>query len=152
MRIHGYAALFGVPDLEGDVIHAGAFRDALARGTPVPMLVRHEARLVAGAWRTLHEDVRGLFVEGQIDPQTRAGALARRLVGEGVDGLSIGFHARLARSRPGGGRDLFVLDLVEISIVPRPMAPRARFARAPEPKCARSTRAHNHTHERTLHA
>lgn len=125
MRVEGYAALFGVADREGDVIHAGAFRRARS---PAPMLVRHDARLVAGLWTELAEDARGLFVRGVIEMKAPAGALARRLVQRGVDGLSIGYRAVVQRPRPGG-RDLFEIDLIEISIVPEPMVPRARLTR-----------------------
>lgn len=130
MWLEGYAALFGVADLEDDVIHAGAFRDSLARNAAAPMLLRHDARLVAGSWVQMQEDARGLFVRGMVSPVAPAGALAARLVAGGMDGLSIGFRAIAQRPRRGGGRDLFVIDLIEISIVPRPMAPRARLSRA----------------------
>jgi hypothetical protein len=126
--IEGYAALFGVADLGGDVVRAGAFRESLARDRTLPMLVRHDPRLVAGEWRVCVEDARGLFVRGAIMPQARAGLLAMRLVARGVDGLSIGFRTRLARIAPRG-RDLLALDLLEVSIVPTPMAPRARLTR-----------------------
>lgn len=123
--IEGYAALFGIADLEGDVVRAGAFRSAQ---TPLPMLVRHDPRLVAGAWTELVEDARGLFVRGVIRGADPAGFLALRLAQRGVDGLSIGFRTLAAR-KIGRGRELAAVDLVEISIVPSPMAPLARFAR-----------------------
>jgi HK97 family phage prohead protease len=128
MILEGYAALFGVADLEGDTIHRGAFR----RSTPVPMLLRHDARLRAGVWFALAEDARGLFVRGRIEADAPAGLLAMHAVTDGLDGLSIGFHT-LAQRRRRGGRDLYDLDLIEISIVPRPMAPLARIARAFHP-------------------
>lgn len=129
MILEGYAALFGVADLEGDTIHRGAFRRTIA---PVPMLLRHDARLRAGAWLALVEDARGLFVRGQIDASAPAGLLAMHAVGDGMDGLSIGFRTLAQRRRPHG-RDLYDIDLIEISIVPRPMAPLARIARALHP-------------------
>ena len=130
MHIEGYAALFGVADLEGDVIHAGAFRDSIAARASAPMLLRHDPRLVAGVWRELREDARGLYVRGAIATDAPAGFLAARAVAGGMDGLSIGFRTRAQRARPGG-RDLYAIDLIEISIVPVPMAPRARLVRAP---------------------
>jgi uncharacterized protein len=139
MILEGYAALFGVADLEGDVIHAGAFRASLARKTSVPMLLRHEARLVAGVWDELREDARGLFVRGRILAHEPAAALARREIACGVDGLSIGYRVEASRAHTGGGRDLHTIDLIEVSIVRTPMAPRARLVRA-------------YHQERTLHA
>jgi uncharacterized protein len=129
--VEGYAALFGIADLEGDVVRAGAFRDSLARASSIPMLVGHDPRLVAGAWSGFKEDARGLHVRGRILRSAPAGGLAMRLVQRGVDGLSIGFRTRTARPLTQG-RELVALDLIEISIVPTPMAPRARFARIHE--------------------
>lgn len=126
--VEGYAALFGAPDREGDVIAAGAFRGALAGADKLPMLLEHDARLRAGVWLHLEEDARGLFVQGRIDTNAAAGSLAARRIARGVDGLSIGYRVRAARARPGG-RELFAIDLVEISIVSEPMAPRARLTR-----------------------
>lgn len=126
--VEGYAALFGIADLEGDVVRAGAFRHSLAALATIPMLVRHDARLVAGVWSAFEEDGRGLHVRGRILRSAPAGGLAMRLVQRGVDGLSIGFRTRVARPLPKG-RELVAVDLIEISIVPTPMAPRARFAR-----------------------
>lgn len=130
LRLEGYAALFGVADLQGDVVHAGAFQASLARNAVLPMLVRHDPRLPAGVWTHLREDARGLRVEGVVEPSAQAGALAARLVARGVDGLSIGFRAVTQRPRHGGGRDLLTIDLIEISIVPTPMVPHARLSRA----------------------
>ncbi len=140
--IEGYAALFGVADTEGDVIHVGAFRDSIVARLSLPMLLRHDPRLVAGAWHELREDSRGLHVRGAITAEAPAGFLAARFVNAGMDGLSIGFRTRAQRMRPGG-RDLYDIDLIEISIVPVPMAPRARLIRAPNQDVARLIRAHS---------
>jgi hypothetical protein len=128
--LEGYAAVFGAPDLEGDVIRAGAFRESLARAATVPLLLRHDPRLVAGVWRTLSEDRWGLRVTGALLPDAPAFALARRLLARGVDGLSIGFRPRAAKPRESGGRTLITVDLIEISIVDRPMQPHARLTLA----------------------
>jgi len=130
MRIEGYAALFGEPDLEGDVIRAGAFRRSLRERPVVPMLLLHQPRLACGQWTSLREDGRGLFVRGEIQASAPAGLLAQRCVRAGMDGLSIGFRTNLFARRPDG-RDLHDLTLIEISIVPEPMAPRARLTRVP---------------------
>jgi hypothetical protein len=131
MIVEGYAALFGVADLERDVVHRGAFARSILEHPTTPMLLRHETRLRAGTWHQLREDARGLFVRGRIESDAPAGALALREIAEGVDGLSIGFRTLVQRKR-ADGRDLYDLDLIEISIVPRPMAPRARLFRAPQ--------------------
>lgn len=122
MLIEGYAALFGVEDLSGDIVRAGAFARSLRSGG-VPMLLQHRPGAVAGHWTRIIEDGRGLFVRGLIES---AGAMM--LAGAGLDGLSIGFRARLWKPRVSGGRDLIDLDLVEVSLVAEPMQPQARFS------------------------
>ncbi|MGB3626534.1 MAG: HK97 family phage prohead protease [Henriciella sp.] len=119
--IEGYAALFGAPDLSGDVIRAGAFARSLKAGA-APMLLQHRSGAIAGRWTRLVEDGRGLFVRGLIEAEG-----ARKLVALGLDGLSIGFRARLWTPRVGGGRTLSDVDLVEVSLVAEPMQPLARF-------------------------
>ncbi|NWG54855.1 MAG: HK97 family phage prohead protease [Hydrogenophilaceae bacterium] len=132
--VEGYAALFGTPDLEGDVVRAGAFRASLARRASVPMLVQHEPRLLAGVWSALEEDARGLFVRGRIDTGLPGAARARAALRDGVDGLSIGFVAVVAE-RTGAGRALIEIELLEVSIVAQPMQPQARLTwrEAPAP-------------------
>ena len=120
--IEGYAALFGVPDLSGDVIRAGAFARSLRAGG-VPMLLQHRSGAIAGRWTRLVEDGRGLFVRGLIEKGD-----ARKLASLGLDGLSIGFRARLWTPRVEGGRELSDVELVEISLVAEPMQPAARFS------------------------
>ena len=132
MMLEGYAALFGVVDLAGDVVRAGAFRASLARRDgPLPMLVQHEPRLVAGAWNQVREDGRGLFVHGELRADMPGAGRARRLLARGVDGLSIGFVPILAR-RHGAGRVLEEIELLEVLIVTLPMQPLARLTLARE--------------------
>ena len=120
--IEGHAALFGVEDMSGDVVRAGAFARSLRQGG-VPMLLHHRAGAVVGRWTRIIEDGRGLFVRGLIEA-----AGAQSLAEAGLDGLSIGFRARLWKPRAGGGRDLIDLDLVEVSLVAEPMQRLARFS------------------------
>lgn len=126
--LQGYASPFGRIDREGDVVRKGAFRASLAARPSVPMLLAHDPRRVAGRWSRLAEDAYGLFVVGAVDDGP-AGALARAWLRRGVDGLSIGYRVRAARPREGGGRELFAVDLIEISLVSEPMAPAARLTR-----------------------
>ena len=121
LLIEGYAALFGAPDLAGDVVRAGAFAKSLARPPP-PMLLQHRSGAVAGRWTRIIEDGRGLYVRGLIESES-----AQHLAQRGVDGLSIGFRPRLWKPRTGEGRDLIEIDLVEVSLVAEPMQPNARF-------------------------
>lgn len=129
LRIEGYASLWGVADLNRDVVAKGAFAASLARTGPggVRMLHQHEGRAVVGVWDRMVEDERGLFVRGRImdwSAEARfAGALSRA---GALDGLSIGFRAARAR-RDGALRVLAEVDLWEVSLVTFPALPEARF-------------------------
>jgi HK97 family phage prohead protease len=132
MIIEGYAALFGVEDCARDIVRAGAFAASLARRAgPLPMLVEHEPKLLAGFWQLALEDKRGLFLRGAIDERQRGAGHAKRALMRGADGLSIGFVA-VAEYRAGVNRILTEIELLEVSIVAHPMQPQARLALARE--------------------
>lgn len=114
LRFAGYAAVFDRPDSGGDVVRRGAFADAVERVGEVPLLLQHKGRPV-GRIEHLSEDRRGLRVIAEV-VDTRAGELVRR----GLRGLSFGYRVREAASG-GGVRELRALDLVEVSLVARPM-------------------------------
>jgi HK97 family phage prohead protease len=129
LEISGYASLWGVADLDGDVVACGAFADSLARtgATGVRMLHQHEARAVVGVWDRLVEDDRGLFARGRIMDWSAEARFAAALARAGaLDGLSIGFRAARAR-REGRLRVLVAIELWEVSLVTFPMLPGARF-------------------------
>lgn len=127
LLIAGYASLWGVADLNRDVVARGAFSASLARGGAVKMLHGHGGRDPVGLWDTIEEDERGLFVRGCILDWTPESRLAQALARTGaVDGLSIGFRAVRAR-REGALRVLVEVELWEVSLVTFPMLPGARF-------------------------
>lgn len=70
--IEGYASLFGVKDMAGDVVRAGAFARTLARGRDIGMLLQHAGGRTAGRWTAMREDGRGLFVRGLVTAETGA--------------------------------------------------------------------------------
>ncbi|WP_252865704.1 HK97 family phage prohead protease [Brevundimonas diminuta] len=127
--IAGYASLWGVADLNGDVTARGVFADSLAKtgAGGVRMLHQHESRAVVGVWRRMVEDERGLWVEGRIEDWSAEARYAAALTRAGaLDGLSIGFRAMKAR-REGRLRVLSAVELWEVSLVTFPMLPGARF-------------------------
>ena len=130
LAIAGYASLFWARDDGGDMVAAGAFAQSLAVRGGVPMLHAHDPRAPVGVWDAAEEDGRGLHVRGRITADTAAGRLCAALARAGeLDGLSIGFRTRRARRAEGGRlRVLAEVDLVEVSLVPRPLLPGARFA------------------------
>ena len=130
LLIQGYASLWGVADLNGDVVQAGAFADSLAKtgAEGVRMLNQHDGRAPVGVWDEVREDERGLFVRGRIEdwsPEARFAAAQSRA--GAMDGLSIGYRTARAR-RLGRLRVLSGVDLWEVSLVTFPMLPGARFS------------------------
>jgi HK97 family phage prohead protease len=134
--IEGYAAVYGVPDLSGDIVRKGAFDAALARaGKLIPdpadrviMLYQHAAEQPIGTWAEMRDDAFGLWVRGEILTRTEQGRAVAELVRNRIiDGLSIGFKPRRSRRLPTGQRELLDIDLWEISIVTFPMAAGARI-------------------------
>jgi uncharacterized protein len=125
MRFAGYAAIFGRADSGGDVIRAGAFKSALERKEEIPLLWQHKVGTVLGRIDHLSEDSRGLRVIATIGSSEDAQRAGRLLESGKVDGLSFGYRVREARTG-GGHRELVELDLVEVSLVAKPMQARAR--------------------------
>jgi HK97 family phage prohead protease len=129
LQISGYASLWGVADLNGDVVARGAFAASLAKtgANGVRMLHQHEGRAAVGVWERMVEDERGLFVAGRIMDWSAEGRFAQALSRAGaLDGLSIGFRSSRAR-REGRLRVLVEVELWEVSLVTFPMLPGARF-------------------------
>ncbi|WP_248304656.1 HK97 family phage prohead protease [Breoghania sp. L-A4] len=128
----GYASLFNVADMGGDVIQPGAFAQSLGRRGPhgVKMLYQHDPAEPIGQWLTIAEDSRGLRVTGRLMLDLARAREVHALMRAGVlDGLSIGFRTlRGRRDAVTGLRRLFELDLWEISLVTFPMQEAARVA------------------------
>lgn len=128
LRFGGYASLFSLTDLSGDIIERGAFSASLKRGQPVRMLWQHQADKPIGIWTRIMEDQHGLFVEGQLaEGVTRAGEAWKLLLNGALDGLSIGFRALRSKKAATGRRHILEAELWEISLVTFPMLPQARI-------------------------
>ena len=129
IEIEGYASVFALADLAGDVVERGAFAASLRARGSVPMLFQHDPGEPVGVWTHLREDSRGLFVRGEILPDGPRGRTVAGLVMRGaVNGLSIGFRTRRSAPRRPRGRALYEIDLWEVSIVTFPMLPQARLS------------------------
>lgn len=131
--IAGYASLYDVPDMGGDVVARGAFAATLARrpAADVRLLFQHDPKEPVGVWTAIEEDAIGLRVEGRLAlDNSRARDLAALVTAGAIDGLSIGFKTVLGTRNPRTGlRRLTRIDLWEISIVTFPMLPGARITR-----------------------
>jgi uncharacterized protein len=128
----GYASLFGVRDQSGDMVMPGAFARSLKRraAADVRMLFQHDPAEPVGAWLEMRETDRGLYVRGRLEPHVqRGGELLALLETGGLDGLSIGFKTVVAaRQKLTQTRQLFEIDLWEISLVTFPMLAGARVS------------------------
>lgn len=125
VEVRGYVSRFDVPDRQGDVVRARAFAGLSAA---LPLLWQHDPARPIGRVLRLVEDRIGLKMVAGISPGCRDGGDALALVRSGaVDGLSFGYRVKSARKRPGGGRELLRVELVECSVVTLPMHDGARI-------------------------
>ncbi|MFD1033082.1 HK97 family phage prohead protease [Sphingomonas hankookensis] len=116
VRFAGYAAIFGRADRGGDVVLPGA----LVADGAVPLLWQHRGDPI-GTVEWLGEDARGLGVIGRIEAE----AVARLVRVGALGGLSFGYRA--TRVRQGAWRTIAAAELIEVSVVARPMQPLARI-------------------------
>ena len=126
--IEGYASLFDVADLSGDVVVAGAFERSLGeRGADgLRLLYQHDTEEPIGVFLDAFEDDVGLFVRAELNLETRRGYEAMSLLNQGaLTGLSIGFNVIEAERADGRQRFLTEIDLWEVSLVTFPMLPGA---------------------------
>jgi HK97 family phage major capsid protein/HK97 family phage prohead protease len=124
--VTGFASIFGTADLHGDIVHKGAFAGATP---PIPMLASHDQADVVGVWDELVETAQGLAVKGRllVADVVRAAEVRALIIAGAMGGLSIGYLPTSKKARVGGGRDLFRVNLKEISIVAVPMHPGAKI-------------------------
>jgi HK97 family phage prohead protease len=124
VKVTGYVSRFDVADRGGDVVRRAAFAGARA---DLPLLWQHDPSRPIGRVLSLTEDSTGLKMVAGVSPGCRDGLDALALLRAGaVDGLSFGYRVKSARRRPGGGRELLKLELVECSVVTLPMHEAAR--------------------------
>lgn len=126
--IAGYASTFGPPpDLGGDVIEKGAYRQSLIERPNVPICWQHDLHEVIGKTVFMTENDTGLLFKALIVP-TRQGKDARVLVENGcINGLSIGYDCTWQTGRGNVKRVLTKIDLYEVSLVTYGMNVSARL-------------------------
>ncbi|TMV76884.1 HK97 family phage prohead protease [Thioclava sp. BHET1] len=127
--ISGVAWKFDQPDRIGDMIEPGAFK---AAKFPLPMLFGHDINDPIGTWDAAEEKSGGLQLTGKllVGEVARAREVSALVKAGAVRGISIGFVTRKAAARPGGGRTIKALELMEASLVTLPMHPGARVTSA----------------------
>lgn len=126
VRFAGYAAIFNRLDGGGDVIRPGAFTRSLQEARHRPLLWQHKTGQVIGRIESLHEDGRGLRVIASFGGSGEARSIAGLVRQRRLDGLSFGYRVRRA-TRHDEYRELLDLDLIEVSVVSRPMQGKARI-------------------------
>jgi HK97 family phage prohead protease len=109
----GYASIFNAVHLDGSVVEPGAFGQICA---PVRLLLEDADEHVIGRVDLIHEDQRGLYVEGVFTSG----------VTETKGGLSIGFE--LAKETKQSPRNAHLnAHLIEISLTEEPICPEAQI-------------------------
>ena len=121
----GYASVFNVVDLGGDVVLPGAFTKSLARrpAEQIKLFRNHDQSEPIGVPTNVIEDSKGLKFSGQLILDTVKGRETHALMLAGaLNGMSIGFKTLKDRfDRKSNLRYLEELDLYEASIVSFPM-------------------------------
>ncbi len=133
--LEGWAAIYGQPDLNGDIVVEGAFERSLKRSgaAGVKLLYQHQPETLLGRWTRFESRREGLYAFGEIllvsETQNEAHAMAKAGV---LDGLSIGYRTRRA-VKTKDGRRITEAELWEVSLVTFPMAPKARVTLVGDP-------------------
>jgi HK97 family phage prohead protease len=127
--ISGIAWKYDQADRIGDMIAPGAFAKA---AFPLPMLAFHDMGDPIGAWESAEDKGSAWHIRGKLLVEEVARAReVRALVRAGaVKGLSVGFLTGKAEPRPGGGRLIKSLELLEVSLVTVGMHPGAKVTSA----------------------
>ena len=127
--ILGIAWPFAKADRIGDMIQKGAFAGT---SLPLPMLFGHDMNDPVGTWESAEEKADGLHLKGRLlfEEVTRAREVRALVRAGAVRGISIGFRTKKSINRPGGGRTIQALELLEASLVTIPMHPGAKVTSA----------------------
>jgi uncharacterized protein len=131
-RFEGWASIFDVKDLQGDIVKAGAFKSTLRDHGLPKMFYDHRWDMPIGKYVDAEErQAKGLWVVGELTSgHSRATDVAAALKHETLDGLSVGGHVRKGDwVQLGDDRHINVwTKLVEISPTCFPANTEARIA------------------------
>lgn len=118
----GLGSVYGNVDSYNDIVEKGAFDKSLATGRKVKMLWQHRQDTPIGIFTKTMSNDNGLYVEGQLNLQTKKGAEAYALLKQGaLDGLSIGYVTKdFSVDTQRKARIIKEAELYEISLVTFP--------------------------------
>lgn len=147
-KFEGYASVWGSVDLGGDMIQKGAYANTLnqwkSKGMLPQLLWYHDMGTIIGDWTEMIEDDIGLKVSGQLwvkgDTRIETAMMAYNVLkGTSVKGLSIGYVVIDADSQTqmDGStiRALKEINLMEVSIAPYAMEPKASVTSVKSLRC-----------------
>jgi HK97 family phage prohead protease len=137
-EFEGYGSTFGNVDYGMDVCVAGCFTKSIAKykkdGLMPSMFFGHDSNEPIGDYLQMEEDKKGLFLAGKLwvgdNSVPKAVQAHRMMLGTGRKGLSIGYVTKKKSLTKEGVRMLEELDLLEVSVVPFAMNPKAGVTRA----------------------
>lgn len=145
-HFRGYANVYGIEDLQGDIVDRGAFTKTLAeRNGRVRLLSQHDTRTILGV-AYLQDSTTGLMVNpGIINMEKQVGkdAWADILHSKEHDlpmEMSIGFNV-ISEEWRGGARHITEIELWECSLVTFAANPQAVVLAAPSQGVVASVRA-----------
>ncbi len=123
-EFYGYAAVFGVPDTDGDIFLPGCFHEWLERVDPgtLSMTNGHGGQKV-GVWLHIGVDNLGLRVVGQIQEEQ---LLPLNPVTSGLSVAPSNSKGPPLMTSEGGSY-CRITDVSEIALVPKPKQPLARI-------------------------
>ncbi len=121
----GFASVYNVEDLGGDIVEKGAFTRTINARPSVPILWLHKEPIGLG---TLEDSDHGLIIRGKLTMAVQQAKEALALMKDGaVKGLSIGYSS-VKDDVKSGVRHLREVKLWEVSVVAVPMLPDAQIA------------------------
>jgi HK97 family phage prohead protease len=125
-RFTGYASVYDVLDLVGDVVERGAYTRTIAERPVVKILFNHNPNLPIGKGR-LEDSPRGLLLHGELNLDISTARDVYSNLKKGIlDSLSIGYEVVKKGTRADGARLLKEIRVFEVSLVTFPANPAAQ--------------------------
>ena len=130
--IYGYACVYDIPDLGGDIVRRGSFARAISNqiaAGSVPLMITHfkdggDSMESVGVITKAEETETGLWVECKLDGTPESQRIRQKVMANPAPfGMSIGWRVRPYgwETIDGGGKEYTEIDLKEVTITLMPM-------------------------------